>query len=188
MDIRAERTRSMLKGALEELLEEKPIEDISVSELCGRSTVRRATFYRHFDDKYAFIEWYLTTLTDRFLEEIGVPAEDMGLREYVETMHRKLIVFLGEHRSWFMRTMGRGAVAGSLDMIMGEIAVGVAAKVAEEVEAGRVDSAVDSEFVSLFYAGGMVHTLRRWMLTGEPFPTDKIVAESTEFLMRYLGQ
>ncbi len=186
MDIRAERTRALLRDAFEDLLEEEPFEAISVSEICARSTVRRATFYRHFEDKNAFFEWYLSTITDRFVSELSGNHDELGLREYVELMHRKLVDFLEMHRNWFMKTMGRNALAGSLDMIMEQVAIGVAQHVdAYAFENGFALDA-EPEFISLFYTGGMVHTLRYWMLAGKPFPVDDLVEGSTEFLMRYV--
>lgn len=186
MDIRAQRTRTMLKDAFEKLLEEQPFESISVSEICERSTVRRATFYRHFDDKYAFFVWYLATITDRFLAELDAQHSELGLRDYVEMMHRKLIDFLEEHRRSFMQTMGKNALAGSLDMIMEQIAVGITQHVEHHARKNGIELAATPEFISLFYTGGMIHTLRSWMLAGKPFPADDLVEQSTEFLMRYL--
>lgn len=188
MDIRAERTRALLRDAFEDLLEEEPLEAISVSEICVRSTVRRATFYRHFQDKDAFFEWYLTTITDRFVNELSGDHAELGLREYVELMHRKLVGFLEEHRNWFMKTMGRNALAGSLDMIMEQAAIGVAQHVDAYVAEKGITLDAAPEFISLFYTGGMVHTLRSWMLAGKPFPADDLVQGSTRFLMRYLGE
>ena len=45
-------TKRLLKEALLELLDEKPLEEISVAELCRRADVQRATFYNH----YAIVE------------------------------------------------------------------------------------------------------------------------------------
>ncbi len=40
-----------LTGALLELLEEKPLADVSVSELCDRAGVGRTSFYRNYQEK-----------------------------------------------------------------------------------------------------------------------------------------
>lgn len=92
-DIREIRTKRMLLDAFEELNQEKSIEDMTVSELCDKSTVRRATFYRHFEDKYAFYEYYLSTLTEKLLAQ-AKEYDDVDLRTYTQSMHRRLIKFI----------------------------------------------------------------------------------------------
>ncbi|ULO08564.1 TetR/AcrR family transcriptional regulator [Paenibacillus sp. 19GGS1-52] len=60
-DPRVRRTRQLLTQAFTELLEQKKnIYSISVHDITTRATVNRATFYAHFDDKFAFLEnWML---------------------------------------------------------------------------------------------------------------------------------
>lgn len=186
MDIRAERTRELLRNALEELLSQKSLEDISVREICDLSTVRRGTFYRHFDDKYAFYEWYLGTLTEAFLSEIDETAESDDLRTYASFMHRKLIEFERAHRASTGQNLGKTALAGSLDMVMRQAAEGIAERVSRYAEEKGIALEATPEFISLFYAGGMVHTLRWWIANDEPIPAEELERNCTEYLMRYL--
>lgn len=53
----------MLFQALGELLGEKNFADISVQDIAERSTVNRATFYDHFEDKFALLD---AKITDEF--------------------------------------------------------------------------------------------------------------------------
>lgn len=48
-DLRIALTKRMIKEALLKLLEEKPLSKIKVSELCEKSCINRATFYRHYE-------------------------------------------------------------------------------------------------------------------------------------------
>ena len=187
MDIRMTRTRAMLRDALEKLLDEKSFEDISVSEICELSTVRRATFYRHFKDKNDFYEWFLQTMTDQFLAEAGEADEVGSLEEYTRYMHRKLIEFSLENRGLFRRNIGKTALAGSLDMLMSQAATGIAEKVSAEAERRGVALSHSPEFISMFYAGGMVHTLRWWLTNEMPISADALEEGSTDFLLRFLG-
>jgi AcrR family transcriptional regulator len=50
-DLRARRTRRWLRGALSELMQEKPYEKIKVSEIVTRAEVSRPTFYLHYESK-----------------------------------------------------------------------------------------------------------------------------------------
>ena len=49
-DARVRYTLKMLKDSLLRLLEEKPINKITVKEVCERAELNRATFYLHFSD------------------------------------------------------------------------------------------------------------------------------------------
>ena len=60
--IRETDTRDKLKKALTILLNEKSLNDISVSELTKEASINRGTFYLHYDDKM--------DLVDNLVEEI----------------------------------------------------------------------------------------------------------------------
>lgn len=51
-DPRVKRTRQLLQRALLDLMGEKHFRAITVQDLAERSTLHRATFYAHFQDKY----------------------------------------------------------------------------------------------------------------------------------------
>jgi len=59
-DPRVKRTRQMLLQALISLVEERHnLHSISVQEIAERATVNRATFYAHFEDKYALLQFWM---------------------------------------------------------------------------------------------------------------------------------
>lgn len=51
-DPRVERTKRDLRKGLEELLDEKSFDKITVGEICARSSINKMTFYHHYQDKY----------------------------------------------------------------------------------------------------------------------------------------
>jgi len=56
IDPRIRRTRVLLQQALEDLLQSKDFDKISVQDIAEAATVNRATFYDHYSDKYALLE------------------------------------------------------------------------------------------------------------------------------------
>ena len=50
-DLRIRRTRGRLADALVELMQEKPIDEVTVQEVLDRAGVGRSTFYLHYRDK-----------------------------------------------------------------------------------------------------------------------------------------
>jgi AcrR family transcriptional regulator len=58
-DPRVKRTRQLIVQAFVELLAEKSVRAISVQDVAERATVNRATFYAHFEDKYALMDYFI---------------------------------------------------------------------------------------------------------------------------------
>jgi AcrR family transcriptional regulator len=56
-DPRVKRTRELLQQALMDLIREKSFPSITVQDIAEKATVNRVTFYAHFVDKYALLEY-----------------------------------------------------------------------------------------------------------------------------------
>ncbi len=67
LDPRVKRTRQSLEQAFAELLREKGFQAITVHEITQRAGLNRATFYAHFPDKYALLDY---RIRQGFLQEI----------------------------------------------------------------------------------------------------------------------
>ena len=61
-------TKRALASALKELLEHKPLNKITIADITEQCGVNRQTFYYHFQDIYALLEWIYTTDAQRLLE------------------------------------------------------------------------------------------------------------------------
>jgi AcrR family transcriptional regulator len=55
LDPRIRRTRQLLQDALRSLLAEKEFDKISVQDITEAATLNRATFYAHYEDKFALL-------------------------------------------------------------------------------------------------------------------------------------
>ena len=67
LDPRIKRTRGLILGAFESLIAEKGFESISVQDVTDQAQVNRATFYAHFADKYALLDY---SISQKFMQEI----------------------------------------------------------------------------------------------------------------------
>ena len=65
-DARIRYTQGVLKQALLSFLQEKPINKITVKEVCERAELNRATFYAHYSDCFALLESIENELIDEF--------------------------------------------------------------------------------------------------------------------------
>ena len=67
LDPRVKRTRGLILQSFESLLAEKNFETISVQDVTDKAQINRATFYAHFQDKYALLDY---SINQMFMQEI----------------------------------------------------------------------------------------------------------------------
>jgi AcrR family transcriptional regulator len=88
-DPRTERTLDALQAAFMALMREKNgFNTITVADITARAGINRATFYAHFEDKYALLNYVLRRMLDKALDE-RIP---LALRRYPEGLRLLLIV------------------------------------------------------------------------------------------------
>lgn len=84
IDPRVRRTRQMLQQSMSELLKEKEFVDITVQDITDRADLNRATFYKHFLDKYELLnaivrEGFQTHLDAALPENPKLSPETIGI-------------------------------------------------------------------------------------------------------------
>lgn len=74
MDLRVERTKKNIANAYMQLLQEKPVEKITVKELSELAYINKATFYLHYKDIYDLAD----QLENEFVASIikNIPSPD----------------------------------------------------------------------------------------------------------------
>ncbi|MBK8136612.1 MAG: TetR family transcriptional regulator [Chloroflexi bacterium] len=101
VDLRIRRTKKLLQEALLALMASKSFQDITVQDITDRAMVNRGTFYDHFADKYALMEYTLResfrqTLNDKLPPHFSFTAENLGLLilatcEFLAALHRQCL-------------------------------------------------------------------------------------------------
>jgi AcrR family transcriptional regulator len=75
-DLRVRRTRKLLQKALLEAASEKGFSHVTVRDIAERAMVNRATFYRHYEDKYDLLTNYIEELS--MLIDTGEGESSLG--------------------------------------------------------------------------------------------------------------
>lgn len=96
-----------LTSSMLELLKEKPINEISISELCGMAGVGRTSFYRNYEEKEDIIKAYVEHLfqdwLDRWKETPDLPVKEVvrivfshfeANREFYTLLNERGLVYL----------------------------------------------------------------------------------------------
>ena len=61
-----------LAGSMLALLKEKPVADISISELCAAAGVGRTSFYRNYEEKEDIIKAYMIRLSQSWMDKCKI--------------------------------------------------------------------------------------------------------------------
>lgn len=79
-------TKSVIREAFLSLLKEKPVEKISVTELCAKADINRSTFYAHYLDVYDLKD----KLEQGFFQEISALFQVKNWDNFMLEMMRAL--------------------------------------------------------------------------------------------------
>jgi AcrR family transcriptional regulator len=85
---RVRMTKALLKNSLIELMKSKPINKITIKELCENADVNKSTFYLHYTNQFELlssVEHELLSQAKEYLEKID---SDYGSVQYLESLLR----------------------------------------------------------------------------------------------------
>lgn len=97
-DLRVLKTRRCIHNALMELLSEKPISKITITELCRKAQINRKTFYHHYDT----ISEIETELESEILDEFSHGFSNGSISD-VKSVFSAVGSVIGERREFFRR-------------------------------------------------------------------------------------
>ena len=174
-DLRQRRSKQHLSEALLALMEERPFRDISVVDICDRAMVHRTTFYAHFEDKNALLQYVFDTLRDGFLLGADGRAADrtQNKMDYLMEVFGRVLKFLKEHRQVYLS----GLEGGGPELRMMETAV------AEDIFAQFGDGPSFDKAQARFYAGGVMSMLRWWLEDDMPV-SEETLTESLRGILQ----
>jgi len=79
LDLRVKRTNILIQEALITLIAEKGFDAVTVGDIAERAMVNRATFYRHYPDKYALVTAIFEGAADKLMSELGPLEQRLGI-------------------------------------------------------------------------------------------------------------
>lgn len=162
MDLRKERTLKYLSESLVELMGEKPLAQITVSEICDSAMVRRATFYRHFKSKDELLSFVLTRRRDAIRERSREADPNMPVARYCKVMVRELAAYVGDHRRDIVRQRLSPEFAAEVQLIVDDIGRDFACRIAASEKGPEAEPSAEERLLANFYAAGLMGAVRWW--------------------------
>jgi probable dihydroxyacetone kinase regulator len=148
-------TKQALAQSLKNLMNTTPLAKITVNNIVKVCNVNRRTFYYHFQDIYALLEWI-------FKNEVGnVMEENITYKTWQEGFLR-IFYYLSENRKMVLNTynsIGRGQLETHLYSAVYNLVLNVV----DEITLGKEVPKKQKEFVVNFYKVALVGLLLEWI-------------------------
>lgn len=110
-DGRVRYTKMVIKDGLLKLLKEKPIQRITVREICELAKINRATFYRHYQDAYDLLEQIENELFEEMSAMVSTNSDEVSslTRETFQIIEKNIelckVLFSENGDKMFLRRM-----------------------------------------------------------------------------------
>ena len=177
-DSRVRRTQERLGGALIELIQEKPIDDVTVQEVLDRAAVGRSTFYLHFRDKNDLLLSQLETFLEMMSTALSVRKEDS--RRVVPVA--ELFSHIGSQMKIYRALADSGRLNDFFDLAQGYFSRGIERRLREFKRIPKLPQRELAARASAL-AGSLLSLLRWWLdrgcqrttaLHGRTVPPDRV--------------
>ena len=148
-------TKRALEQSLKNLLLQKPLSKITISDIADDCGINRMTFYYHFKDIYDLIEWSCEEDARKALE--GKKTYDtwqQGLLQIFEAVQENKVFILNVYRS-----VSREQVENYLYKLTYQLLIGVVHEQAE----GMSVREEDQDFIATVYKYAFVGLMLDWI-------------------------
>jgi len=183
-DPRIRRTRQLLQGALNSLIQSRSFEEISVQDIAEAATVNRATFYDHYTDKFALLDALVAggfhqLLHARKIQFDGTcPAAACAIIEAT-------CDYLAQIRAEHPDCSGRNSFEPLID-------AAITAAICRVLTGSRKNTVLDSSPLSAMAATAASWAIygaaRQWSVTPNRAPVNEIVPQILAFVLPMLQQ
>lgn len=152
----AVRSRKMIKDALADLLQEKPLDKLTVTDIINRAGINRGTFYAHYKDIPDLIDHLIQEMFLRITEALRESPHD--LMDIPGIMIREIQAVMEEDYGFYHKLM-TSSTSDIMRLRLTEIVLEY--MLSQEAEYSVVDH---DEYVMMirFCAGGMASLYQDW--------------------------
>ena len=164
MDKRVEanlRVKQNITDALFSLMQEKPLGEITVSEIIKNAGVARASFYRNYKSKEEVITIFINDILERFRN-----GRDFASIDYMSRSHvKKVFIYFKKYKSYFMDLYNANLISIALEELNN-----FQAAIAGSMPADSAD-----RYAIYFYMGAMFNMALEWVKAGAKEDVDDMV-------------
>lgn len=172
-DLRVRKTKRALFEAFTRLVGEKTIDEITVNELCEAADIRRATFYKHYSDKYDFLTAYTSYLRDNFDSIMRKSGKPTLTTDYYVAYAKRIVGFITENEVAIDNIYKSNLFPSVMFTIVEQNYKDTCDRLRVSVASGMKLSA-SVEVTASMCAGGVATTIYHWLSGGKKMSPDEL--------------
>lgn len=175
-DLRVQKTYMSLTDAMLRLLRKKKFEEITINELCDEAMIRRATFYKHFGDKYEFIQFMIEEMRIQFLSEFEQRAQNAKEEDYFEILVSYVIDFLLSYEDIIHSLESSSLLSLLLNIRMNDSSGAVEQEIADLLTK-YFKTGADPIFATQYLLGGIIPSILWWLPKRDEIPREEVTKQ-----------
>ncbi|WP_094605693.1 hypothetical protein SPSIL_040350 [Sporomusa silvacetica DSM 10669] len=176
-DPRVIRTHRLIQDAFISLVREKNFNDVTIRDITERATINRATFYAHFEDKYALLESLVAETFMTFVVQRLQPQAELTAATL-----RSLILAVCDYHENLSRRCRQTSEAPLMEMkVKKELEYIVSNCLANSVQA--VAGGKRLEWSAVMISHSIYSATCRWSTDGGKTSADALADEILPFLL-----
>ena len=171
-DLRVQRTRSLLRQALIDLVKSQGYESISIRDITKKAQVGYKTFYRHYEGKEALLQALVDEKIGEFQRVLAPPSDPAA--SHKNTMAG--LIYMETNAELFLMILNSSAADQLLNAII-ELAL----------EEGRLtfkSNLIPDELMAHHFAASIISLIRWWLETGMEISKETMVEYIDQLLFR----
>ena len=181
LDLRVIKTRAALTDALYHLMSEKSLNEITVTELCDRAVIRKATFYKHFRDKTELLVYMIQEMMRQAEENNEIEYDRNNPFSYYVGALRYLLEFIDGND----RFIGNVLRSDSGSYVCGILMEQIRRKADERLQQEeREDVRTSHAMLSATFAGAIVGCGIWWAKQEDQPDKETVIRQFGEFISR----
>lgn len=171
-DLRIRRTHKLLCDAMFSLLETNSFDEISVVNICDKAMVHRATFYKHFKDKYEFMEYVAKEKLHDFYVQSKTLADFSDKEKLYRAMIDNILVFIEDNKQMLRlaASSSNNNFFDSLHRIVYEELLDFLTSSQKNGETYRAPVDIFAKFLT----GGFMSLVRWWLAEDNPYTREEM--------------
>ncbi len=186
MDLRVVKTHKALTESLKSLLLEKPLPEITVNELCERAMVRRATFYKHFGDKYELLTFTLREMQGEVRERRDDSRSSSGGDGVFYRDIAGMLDYIEENEALF-RALNDNCSTAAVSQLVIDILTRDVGRYLEQFGSADSSCSVSRDLMCQLLAGSLYYGISWWLNNKDRFTSREMARQLNAYVVNVFG-
>jgi len=180
IDPRVVRTQRLLRKAMFELLETREFEQITVQDIADLATIKRATFYLHFNDKQDLVQQCITELLQELRESMEYSSDEFAQFNFTSGEAHpsfiRLFHHVGKHYGQYQALLVKNRIpafsSGLMDLIHEFVSQGI-----NHIEPNDSNLTAHRDVIIKYVESAFLEVIIWWIENQMPYPEKDMASQ-----------